>query len=138
MRFFALGLWLAAGCMGCARDVVVELPNAPADAGSIDIVFTRAAKDVTVTVDGQLVAKRRHTRYVHIGGVPPGMADVIVAAGSGAGRVERAVRIAVGEGRTTTIPLAAPAGSAWGGVGMSFIGLAMAVAFKVITASLVL
>jgi len=104
----ALGVLLALG-PGCAHDVRAKLPKTdPSLAGRIEIVFTREADDVAVVVDRELVVRGAHTERVIIDDVPAGFVDVMVAAGSGQGRVERIVRVEVDAGETTTIPLAAP------------------------------
>ncbi|RMH42962.1 MAG: hypothetical protein D6689_06450 [Deltaproteobacteria bacterium] len=100
-------LGLALG--GCARDVRVRLPPDEGEpTGSVTVVFTRAVRDLMVSVNGVLVADRAHTARVRVTGVPAGDADVVVAAGAGEQRVERHMRVAVAAGRDTAIPLAAP------------------------------
>ena len=104
-------LWIAALAVwvGCAHDVRVKIPKTdPALAGRIEIVFTREANDVAVVINRELVARDEHTSRIVIDQVPAGEVEVMIAAGSGQGRVERFVRVEVDIGETTTIPLAAP------------------------------
>ena len=94
---------------GCARDVRVAMPMDPGDlTGSITILLTQPARDLTVTVNGVLVAERKRTEKVHIENVPVGYADVMIAAGSGGTRIDAAVRVSIDTGINTTIPVAAP------------------------------
>jgi hypothetical protein len=100
------------GCLmisGCARDVRVAMPMEPGDStGSIKILLTQPASDLTVTVNGVLVAERKRTQQVHIKNVPIGYADVMVAAGAGPTRIDAQMRVSIDSDVTTTIPLAAP------------------------------
>jgi hypothetical protein len=95
--------------MGCARDLHVRLP-APADepTGSITVVLTQPATDLTVAINGTLVADRAHTEKVRVDGVIAGMADVVIAAGGGAERVERHLQVIVDAGGHVNIPIGAP------------------------------
>ncbi len=99
----------AAVLSGCAHDVHTRLIAAPDEpTGSITIVLTQPARDLTVSVNGQLVAERAHTQKVTVKSVPVGMADVVIAAGGGAERVERHVRVEIAEGVDSAIPVGAP------------------------------
>ncbi len=113
---------LAACVAGCAHDVRARLPAEPGEpTGSITIVLTQSARDLTVSVNGVLVAERAHTERVHIEGVPVGAADVVVAAGGGETRIERHMRVAVVERQDTAIPIAAPDKSMSQGLGMGLL-----------------
>jgi len=100
---------LVACIAGCAHDVRARLPAQPGEpTGSITIVLTQSARNLTVSINGVLVADRAHSERVHIQGVPAGAADVVVAAGGGETRIERHMSVAVAAGRDTAIPLAGP------------------------------
>jgi hypothetical protein len=73
---------LCAMAVGCARDVSAHYP-APATpaAGEIEIAMTTAAYNVEVAVDGNLVARDRHTQRMVIDRVPPGPHLVQIAMG---------------------------------------------------------
>jgi len=96
-------------CTGCPHNVHTKLPSKPSDpTGTITILLTRPASDLTVSVNGTLVASRAHTRRVRVSGVPIGETDVVIAAGAGGQKVERHVRVDVEEDKQHTIPLASP------------------------------
>lgn len=85
------------------------MPKDPGDlTGSITILLTQPARDLTVSVNGVLVAERAHTTRVHIADVPVGYADVMIAAGAGATRIDAQVRVSIDTNIDTTIPVAAP------------------------------
>jgi hypothetical protein len=118
-----LGLLVA--CTGRANDVRVRYPSAPERAtGSITIILTQPARDLTITVDGQLVAEREHTKKVTIESVPVGYVDVVIAAGGGEGRVEKYVEVLVEHGMNTTLPVASPEGSMTTALQMGLLSLA--------------
>jgi hypothetical protein len=102
----ALALALALAAAGCAHDVHARFPAPPgAPTGNVELIFTAAAADVAVAVNGVLVVRDARTERVRIDDVPTGYADVVIAAGSG----EKSMRIWVDSDRLTTIPLGAPA-----------------------------
>ena len=85
------------------------MPTEPEDlTGSITILLTQPARDLTVTVNGVLVAERKRTKRVHIDNVPVGYADVMIAAGAGPTRIDAHIRVSIDTNVTTTIPVAAP------------------------------
>jgi len=95
--------------IGCAHDVRVAVPTSnPEVTGSLEIVFTRTASDVMVVLDGKLVVHDASTQKVTITGIPAGIVEMMVVAGSGQGRVERFQRVEIDVGKATTIPIAAP------------------------------
>ena len=105
----AAALAVIAALGGCAHDVRTRLPNAPSEStGSIAIILTQPARDLTVAVDGVLAVERAHTKKVRIEGVPIGYHTVTIAAGSGPGRIERQVDVSVEEGGEIAIPLGSP------------------------------
>ena len=100
-----LGLLMA--CAGRAEDVRVRFPSEPERAtGSITVILTQPARDLTVTVDGRLMAERRHTKKVTIERVPVGYVDVVIVAGGGPDRVEKYVEVLVEHETNTTLPVA--------------------------------
>ena len=97
---------------GCARDVHVRLPHeAPETTGTISVVLTRPASDLTVSINGTLVAERAHTERVTVEGIDAGMVDVDIAAGGGPERVERTVRVLLDAGGHVSIPIGSPQAS---------------------------
>jgi hypothetical protein len=76
-------------------------PDAPT--GTLELVFSAPASDVTVAVNGHLVVYDARTEKIRIDEVPTGYADVAIAAGAG----EKQVRVWVDYDRVTTIPLGA-------------------------------
>lgn len=136
MRAAAAMIALALMAAGCARDVHVRFPDSDREpTGSIAILLTQAAKDVTVSVNGRLVANRKHTSNVRIDGVPVGVAEVIIAAGGGNSRVERQVRVAVEEHQVTTIPVGSPAQQMSNSMFMAFMSMVAYVAGRAVYAA---
>jgi hypothetical protein len=76
--------------------------------GSLTILLTQPAKDLTITVNGVLVAQRAHTDRVHVANIPIGMADVVIAAGGGPTRIDRHFQVSIDSGAVATVPIAAP------------------------------
>jgi hypothetical protein len=100
---FAL-VWLLAACT--AHDVLVHYPMAtPSDAtGTLVLLLTQPADDVTVAIDGVLVTEQQHTRRVVVDRVPVGTADVILAANG----TDKQFRAWIGTDHATTVPLGMP------------------------------
>lgn len=97
---------LAVAASGCAHDVHARYPAPPgAPTGTLDLVFSAPAADVSVAVNGYLVVDDERTEHIRITDVPTGFAELAIAAGSG----EKQARIWVDSDRVTTIPLGAPA-----------------------------
>jgi hypothetical protein len=105
IRTSHLPLLLGVGLAACAHDVRARFP-APLDAptGTVELVFSAPASDVTVAVNGHLVVYDARTEKIRIDDVPTGYADLAIAAGPG----EKQVRVWVEYDRVTTIPLGAP------------------------------
>lgn len=123
MRLLLL-LAMASLAAGCARDVDVRYPTPDPAPGSITIVFTSPASDVTIAVNGILLVDDAHTGRVHIDAVPSGAADVVVAAGA----EEKAMKIWIEPGKDTTVPLGSSGQSAidgWRGAFVSLAGIAL-------------
>ena len=103
---------LAIALAACAHDVRARFPSPagtpPGETGSVTLVLTRPASDVYVAIDGQLVVDGADTSHVVIDGLPGGYADMTVAIGDG----EKAMQVWVEPGRTTVVPVPAPAASA--------------------------
>jgi hypothetical protein len=93
------------GLGACAHDVVTRFPAPPdAPTGTVELVFTAPASDVSVAVNGHLVVYDERTQKIRIDAVPTGYADLAIAAGAG----EKQVRVWVDYDATTTLPLGAP------------------------------
>jgi hypothetical protein len=118
----ALALAIAVAGAGCARDLHVRLPHPPEEpTGSITVHLTRPANDLTVAVNGHLVAERAHTEKVRVDGVIAGMAEVTIAAGGGPDRVERHMQVLVDAGGHVHIPIGAPEKSMASAFKMGFL-----------------
>jgi hypothetical protein len=102
MRFVFLLVF--AGC--AAHDVLVHYPMAtPSDAtGTLVILLTQPADDVTVAIDGVLVTEEQHTKRIVVDRVPVGTADVILAANG----EDKQFHAWVGTDHATTVPLGIP------------------------------
>ena len=113
----------------CAHDVRAHYPGGDVGTpGSITFVFTRPASDVTVAINGTLVVDDVHTGRVHVDGVPPGYAEVVVAAGP----EEKAIKVWVDAGKETTVPLGSPGVSPVDGWRAAFVSLASVVLYAVL------
>lgn len=100
-----LGLGVGLGLAACAHDVRARFPAPPdAPTGTVELVFSAPASDVSVAVNGHLVVYDERTERIRIDDVPTGYADLAIAAGPG----EKQVRVWVEYDRVTTIPLGAP------------------------------
>ena len=99
-----LVLILVAGCM--AHDVRTHYPMAlPSDAtGTLVLLLTRPAHDVTVAINGVLVIEEQHTQRVVIDRVPVGTADVVLAANG----QDKEFHAWIGTDHATTVPLGVP------------------------------
>jgi hypothetical protein len=105
----AVSCAIAIHCASCAHDIRTRYPrDTGLPTGSITVLLTRPARDLTVAINGVVVAERTHTRKVTVTGVPAGSTEVIIAAGGGAARIERHVEIWVESGENVSIPLGAP------------------------------
>jgi hypothetical protein len=94
---------------GCAHDVRARLPTPPGhDTGTVVILLPQPARDLTVAVNGTVVAERAHTRKVTVERVPIGLVSVAVAAGGGPDRLERNVDVILERGETVGIPVGSP------------------------------
>ena len=102
MRIFVICCLFACG----ANDVRVHYPlGAPTDpTGTLVVLMTEPASDVTVAINGILVVDQAHTQRVVIDRVPVGTADVILAANGG----DKQFRTWVGSDHVTTVPLGIP------------------------------
>ncbi|MCA9666821.1 MAG: hypothetical protein KC503_14575 [Myxococcales bacterium] len=133
MRTIALaGLVLCIGALGaCSSQPVVvrtTLPTAalrvPA-AGRVVVRMTRVVPDLTVTINGALVAEKKRAERLEIDGVPCGRSKIEIASGGGdRSRVHEVREVDVRPGITTVIPVAAPKIStgSWIYAGLSSLG----------------
>jgi len=107
----AAAVSIALALAGCAHDVRARYPAQPGlSTGSLVLVFTSAASDVVVAVDGYLIVDGAHTERIRIDGVPSGYVDVTIALGEGA----QQQKLWIESGRDTVLPIGAPGG---GGAG---------------------
>lgn len=102
MRF---GLILVLLLVGCARDVRARFPSSPDEpTGTLVLLLTEAASNVSVAIDGRLVVEDAATKKITIERVPTGNRDVVIAANGG----DKAVRTWIASEHPTTIPLGVP------------------------------
>jgi hypothetical protein len=89
-----------------AHDVVAHFPMAsPGDAtGTLVLLLTQPADDVTVAINGVLIAEQQHTRRVVVDRLPVGTADVVVAANG----QDKEIHTWIGTDHATTVPLGVP------------------------------
>jgi hypothetical protein len=98
MRFAAILMFL----LGCAHDVHVRYPSAPDEpTGTVVLLLSQAASDVSVAINGQLVVEDAHTDRIVITGAPGGTAEIVMTANGS----DKAMHVWVGTDRTTTVPL---------------------------------
>jgi hypothetical protein len=106
MRFLLVFLF------ACGSPAVrVHYPTAPGmPTGTLVLLMSQAASDVTVALDGVLVVDRAHTDRVIVDGVPVGTRTVIMAANG----MDKQFQIWVDGDHWTTVPLGVPdAGTAF-------------------------
>lgn len=106
MRFLLVFL------VACGNPAVrVHYPTAPGmPTGTLVLLLSQAASDVTVALDGVLVVDRAHTDRVVVDGVPVGTRTVIMAANG----MDKQFQIWVDGDHWTTVPLGVPdAGTAF-------------------------
>jgi hypothetical protein len=126
-RVLLIALGIAAHA--CAHDVAVRYPL-PVDGptGAVAFLFTRAASDVTVAVNGALVVRGAHTERVLIDHLPTGPVDVVIAVGP----EEKAIKVWIDDGQTTTVPLGSPGVAPIDGWRAAFVSLASVVLYAVL------
>jgi hypothetical protein len=101
MRWLLVLLFAACG----PTDVRVHYPTAPgAPTGTLVLLLSQAAPDVTVSVNGSLVCDRAHTDRVVVDGVPVGTQTVMIAANG----QDKQFTIWVDGDHWTTVPLGVP------------------------------
>jgi hypothetical protein len=104
MRLVYLVVVLAA----CAHDVHAHFPSLPSEpTGTLVLLLTEPANDVTVAVGGILVVDHVHTGRVVVDGVPVGTAEVVLAANG----QDKPMKVWVAGDHATTVPLGVADGS---------------------------
>ena len=94
-------LWL----IGCAHDVRATFPAARgAPTGTLVLLLSRPASNVTVAVNGQLVVEDRKTGRVTIEQIPVGTTEITMSANGS----DKQFRIWVDDTHATTVPLGVP------------------------------
>ena len=95
--------------VGCANDMHVKFSTAQDDmpTGTLVLLLSQPASDVTVAVNGVLVCESSHTQRVVVTGVPVGTAEVVVAANG----IDKQFHAWVGTDHATTVPLGVPDGT---------------------------
>ena len=95
---------LIAGCGG-AHDVVARFPSPGVEStGTIVLILSQPADDVTVAINGVLVVEDVHTKRLVIERVPTGSVDIVLAGNGG----DKAMRVWLDGDHPTTIPIGIP------------------------------
>lgn len=104
MRFMLVVVLLLAGCP--AHDVHAQFPilTPGQPTGTLVLLMSQPADDVTVAIDGVLITTGEHTQRLVIDGVPVGTVDVIIAASGG----DKEMKVWVGGDHATTVPVGIP------------------------------
>ena len=102
MRFLVLVLVAACGAQDIHTHYPVVTPGQPT--GTLVLLMSQPASDVTVAIDGVLIASEAHTQRMVIDGVPIGTVDMIVAANGG----DKEMKVWVGGDHATTVPIGIP------------------------------
>jgi hypothetical protein len=103
----ALGVLLVSlGSLGgCAREVRTRYPAAPEEpTGTLVLLLSQAASNVSVAIDGLLVVEDEHTKKVTIERIPTGNHEIAIAANGS----DKAMRAWISSENPTTIPLGVP------------------------------
>ncbi|MFT3693300.1 MAG: hypothetical protein QM831_09190 [Kofleriaceae bacterium] len=108
MRILLVLVVLLAGCP--AHDVHTHFPivTPGQPTGTLVLLMSQPAEDVTVAIDGVLITNEEHTQRMVIDGVPVGTVDVIIAASGG----DKEMKVWVGGDHATTVPVGIPDASA--------------------------
>lgn len=98
-------LVIFASLAGCARDVRARFPSAPEEpTGTLVLLLSQSASNVSVAIDGLLVAQDEHMKKITIERVPTGNHDIAIAANGS----DKAMRAWISSENPTTIPLGVP------------------------------
>jgi hypothetical protein len=101
MRF----AWIFLVLIGCAHDVRARFPSSPREpTGTLVLLLSQSASNVSVAIDGLLVVEDAHTRKLTIERVPTGHRDIAIAANGS----DKAMRAWIASEHPTTIPLGVP------------------------------
>lgn len=95
--------------VGCANDVHVRYPSAPADetGGTVVLKLSQPASDVSVAINGLLVVENKHTSRIVITNAPLGTEEIVMTANGS----DKDMHVWVGTEHATTIPLGVPEAS---------------------------
>jgi len=103
MRLASFALVLAVAA--CSHDVYARFPAAPDEpTGTLVLLMSQAASDVSVAINGVLVVQEAHTSRIVVDGVPVGNDEIIMAANG----VDKQFRTWIGGDHATTVPLGVP------------------------------
>lgn len=91
--------------IGCAHDVRARYPAAPdAPTGTLVLLLSQPASNVSVAINGRLVVEDAHTKKVVIETVPVGSSEITIAANGS----DKQLRVWIDDTHPTTIPLGVP------------------------------
>ena len=113
---------------GCASNVFTAYPEpGEGESGTIVIHLSDAMPNVYVSIDGQLVAEKKHTRRIEIKDVPVGFHQLAVAATSGyrteAVAYDEAVEVKGGKVRDVLISTPPMSSGYWIQTGLMYLGI---------------
>jgi len=91
--------------VGCAHDVRAGFPAPPgAPTGTLVLLLSRPANNVTVAINGQLIVEDEKTGRVMIKDIPTGNAEITMSANGS----DKQFRVWVDDTHVTTVPLGVP------------------------------
>jgi hypothetical protein len=98
--------WLLVLLVACSTPTVrLRYPTTPDQpTGTVVLLLSQAASDVTVAINGNLICDREHTDRVIVDGVPVGTQTVIIAANG----MDKQFTVWVDGDHWTTVPLGVP------------------------------
>lgn len=99
---FALLFLVACTAQDLHTHYPIVTPGQPT--GTLVLLMSQPATDVTVAIDGVLITSEAHTQRVVIDGVPIGTVDMVVAANGG----DKEMKVWVGGDHATTVPIGIP------------------------------
>ena len=105
MRLASLALPAALALAGCSHDMRVRFPAMPDEpTGTLVLLLSQPASDVSVAVNGVLVVEHAHTGHIVIERVPVGTDEIVMAANGS----DKEFKTWIGGDHATTVPLGVP------------------------------
>lgn len=96
---------LVLALVGCSLPTVrVHYPVPDGPTGSLVLLMSQGASDLSVSIDGLLVVEGAHTDRIVIDGVPVGTREIVMAANGS----DKQFHVWIGGDHPTTVPLGVP------------------------------